>query len=144
MERGRTTPLRVILDVNVLIGVLIGKRMPAFLPRLRDGEFVLFISAPMLAELVDVTARPTILPHVPVELAHQLALTLADLGDLVTVEAGSPEPLTGDPKDDYLLMMAEKANADVLVSGDKELLLLGNYAATRILSARRFTEEFID
>ncbi len=144
MERGRTTPLRVILDVNVLIGVLIGKRMPAFLPRLRDGEFVLFVSAPMLAELVDVTARPTILPHVPVELAHQFALTLADLGDLVTVEAGSPEPLTGDPKDDYLLMMAEKANADVLVSGDKELLLLGNYGATRILSARRFTEEFID
>ena len=144
MEPGRTTPLRIIVDVNLLIGFLIGKQLVGFLQLLRNDEFVLFISAPMLAELVDVAARPTFLPHVPVELAHQLALTLADLGDLVTVEAGSPEPLTGDPKDDYLLMMAEKANADLLVTGDKELLLLENYGATRIISIRRFTEEFID
>ena len=144
MEPGRTTPLRIIVDVNLLIGFLIGKQLVGFLQLLRNDEFVLFISAPMLAELVDVAAQPTFLPHVPVELAHQLALTLADLGDLVTVEAGSSEPLSGDPKDDYLLLMAEKANADVLVTGDADLLLLENFGATRILSALSFTKEFIN
>lgn len=144
MKRGRTRPLTIIVDVNVLIGFLIGKRMPALLPRLHDGEFVLFISAPMLAELVEVAAQPTFLPHVPMQLAHHIALTLADLGDLVTVEVGSPQPLSGDPKNDYMLLMAEKANADLLVTYDTELLNLKNFGATTILSARNFTKEYLE
>ncbi len=110
---------------------------------LREGEFVLLVSPPLLAELVDVAARPKFRPHFPVEFAHQLAMTLTEAGEFVDVEAISPTPLSRDPKDDYLLMMAQKGKADVLVTGDDDLLVLERYGSTRILSARSFTEEFL-
>ncbi len=39
-----------------------------------------------------------------------------------------------DPKDDMFLECAALANADVLVSGDKDLLSLGSYGGTKIVT----------
>ena len=41
-----------------------------------------------------------------------------------------------DPKDDYVLEMAEVANADVIISGDKDLLVLDNHKNTKIISPK--------
>jgi len=43
-----------------------------------------------------------------------------------------------DPKDDMVLECAVAAGADVIVSGDKDLLSLGNYRRIRIMTARVF------
>lgn len=142
-RRKRQHPQRVVVDVNILISFLIGKRLGGFLSLLREGEFLLLVSAPLLAEFVDVTSRPKFRKHFPVAFAHQLAMTLAEAGELVEVAATSPKPLSRDPKDDYLLMMAKKGKADVLVTGDKDLLELEQYGSTRIQSARSFTEDFL-
>lgn len=111
---------------------------------LQEGEFVLIVSSPLLAELVDVAARPKFRSHFPVEFAHQLAITLTEAGELMDVPAVSPTPLSRDPKDDYLLLMSEKAKADVLITGDKVLLAMERFGRTRILSARDFTKEFLE
>jgi putative PIN family toxin of toxin-antitoxin system len=39
-----------------------------------------------------------------------------------------------DPNDDMFLECAARANADLLIAGDKDLLVLGAYKGTRILS----------
>ena len=145
MRRGRKRqhPQRVVVDVNILISFLIGKRLGGFLSLLREGEFLLLVSSPLLAELVDVAARPKFRKHFPVDFAHQLAMTLTEAGELVDVEPISPVPLSRDPKDDYLLMMSEKGHADVLVTGDKALLDMERFGDTRIMNARSFTEEFL-
>jgi len=39
-----------------------------------------------------------------------------------------------DPDDDMFLECAVRANADLLVAGDKDLLVLGTYRMTRILT----------
>lgn len=134
---------RVVVDVNILISFLIGKRLGGFLTLLREAEFLLLVSPPLLAEFVDVAARPRFRKHFPVAFAHQLAMTLAEAGELVEVEATSPKPLSRDPKDDYLLLMAKKGKADVLITGDDDLLSLEHFGSTRIMSARGFTEEFL-
>lgn len=134
---------RVVVDVNILISFLIGKRLGGFLTLLREAEFLLLVSPPLLAEFVDVSARPRFRKHFRVEFAHQLAMTLAEAGELVEVEAKSPTPLSRDPKDDYLLLMAKKGKADLLITGDDDLLSMGSYGRTRIMSARTFTDEFL-
>ncbi|MBL0127672.1 MAG: putative toxin-antitoxin system toxin component, PIN family [Flavobacteriales bacterium] len=145
MRRGRKRqhPQRVVVDVNILISFLIGKRLGGFLTLLREGEFLLLVSAPLLAEFVDVTARPKFRKHFPVAFAHQLAMTLTEAGELVDVEATSPKPLSRDPKDDYLLMMSKKGKAHVLVTGDSVLLDLERFGSTRIMTARSFTDEYL-
>ncbi|MEO7081756.1 MAG: putative toxin-antitoxin system toxin component, PIN family [Flavobacteriales bacterium] len=117
--------------------------MGGFLPLLRDGEVILLISPPLLAELVDVAERAKFRKHFPVAIAHELAMSLADLGQHVDVEAGSRRELSRDPKDDYLLVMAEKAKADVLVTGDTDLLVLERFKDTVILNAKSFTDTYL-
>jgi putative PIN family toxin of toxin-antitoxin system len=42
--------------------------------------------------------------------------------------------LCRDPKDNMFLELAARARADYLVTGDKDLLVLGSYSATRIIT----------
>ncbi len=49
-----------------------------------------------------------------------------------------------DPKDDMVLECAIGAGADVIVTGDKDLLTLGKYENIRVLTPRAFLEEFGD
>lgn len=135
--------LRVVVDVNVLISFLIGRRLVGFVAALRHSDFVLLVSPQLLAELLDVAARPRFRRHFPVEFAHQLILALAEAGESVEVRSIGQTTLSRDPKDDYLLLMAKNGKADVLVTGDKDLLDLERFGRTRIMSARDFTEEFL-
>jgi len=43
-----------------------------------------------------------------------------------------------DPNDDMFLECAALANADVLIAGDKDLLVLGSYKGTRILTPAEY------
>lgn len=135
--------LRAVVDVNVLISFLIGRRLGGFVAALRHSDFVLLVSPQLLAELLDVAARPRFRRHFPVEFAHQLILALAEAGESVEVRSIGQTTLSRDPKDDYLLLMAKNGKADVLVTGDKDLLDLERFGRTRIMSARDFTEEFL-
>jgi putative PIN family toxin of toxin-antitoxin system len=45
-----------------------------------------------------------------------------------------------DPKDDVVLECALLGDADLLVSGDRDLLTLGNFRTIRILTARAYME----
>lgn len=45
-----------------------------------------------------------------------------------------------DPKDDMFLECAALAGADLLVTGDKDLLSLGNYGGTRIVTPLEYVE----
>lgn len=43
-----------------------------------------------------------------------------------------------DPNDDMFLECAVRANADLLIAGDKDLLVLGSYEGTRILTPAEY------
>lgn len=43
-----------------------------------------------------------------------------------------------DPNDDMFLECAARASADLLVAGDKDLLVLGSYKGTRILTPSEY------
>jgi len=45
-----------------------------------------------------------------------------------------------DPKDDFLLGLAEIAKADYLVTGDRDLLILKKHKMTRIVTVREFEQ----
>jgi uncharacterized protein len=46
-----------------------------------------------------------------------------------------------DPKDDMVLECAITGQAQVIITGDKDLLVLGKYEGIRILSSRDYFEE---
>lgn len=86
------------------------------------AEFELVMCPELLAEVREVlTARPRLRRWITVDDATQFVDAIATLVDLVD----DPSPIgpeTRDVCDDYLVALARAHNADVIVSGDNDLL----------------------
>ena len=116
--------MRVVLDVNVLVSTLLSRAgAPGRLLALwLEGAFELVVSEELLAELGRALAYPKLREHSsPEDAAGFIALLRSTA--LMVAGAERPDPISRDPGDDYLLALA-KASASVLVSGDRDLLVL--------------------
>ena len=120
-----TSPLRVVLDTNVVLSALVfgGGQAGQLRRAWQAGAFVLLVSAVTVQELVRVLAYP------------KFALTRGEQEELLadflpyaqTVrmpQALPPVPECRDPLDLPFLQLAVSGQAQRLVSGDKDLLVL--------------------
>jgi uncharacterized protein len=123
-RRRRRQWVRAVLDPNVLISGLLGPAGASarLLVRWLAGDFELIVSEHLLAELARALAYPKLRSRITpdearsfVQILNQSATTLPDS------RGGSKQ--SRDPGDDYLLALAA-SSAAVLVSGDKDLLVL--------------------
>lgn len=48
-----------------------------------------------------------------------------------------------DPKDVFMLALAQAAKADVLITGDEDLLVLKAYGRTKIITPAAFEKEYL-
>jgi uncharacterized protein len=66
--------------------------------------------------------------------AQQLVMSYSALCEIVS-PAPLAQPVCRDPDDDAILACAKAANANLIVSGDKDLLVLGTFEGIPILTA---------
>ena len=116
--------MRVVLDVNVLASALLSRAgAPGRLIALwLEGAFELVVSDELLAELGRALAYPKLRKHISREDAADFIELLRSTASMLA-DAERPEHISRDPGDDYLLALA-KASASILVSGDRDLLVL--------------------
>lgn len=127
--------LRVVLDTNVFVSALFGKGPPARLyDAFKEGRFCLVSSHTLIAELADVLLRPELgIPAVDVKTAFRILRRRAlILRPRVRVTA------CRDPKDDRVLECAVAGGAEVLVTGDRDLLALDPFRGIRIVTPSAF------
>lgn len=128
--------MRAVIDTNVLISGLLWHGAPhALLERVRSGELGLVSSPALLAELADVIGRSKF----DVVLARtntSRERTLEEVYRLAEViePLPLPEPVCRDPDDDEVLALAVAANADLIVSGDPDLLDLKAFQGVPIVA----------
>ena len=130
--------MRVVLDTNVLLSGLLWHGPPhTLIERVRQGTLFLISSPALLAELAEVIARPQF-ATILVRSNTSRERSLAELRALAEVVTPLPlaEPVCRDPDDDAVLALAIAARADLIVSGDRDLLDLGAFRAIPIHSAR--------
>jgi putative PIN family toxin of toxin-antitoxin system len=126
--------MRLILDTNVLLSALLSTLgAPAkLLDAWERKAFTLVASDVLIEELRDVTARPFFRSRLRASAAELLAAGLRDFSFYYRdLPSG---PIAPDPKDSYLLALAEASQAEFLVTGDKELLSLRNHKSTQIVT----------
>jgi hypothetical protein len=130
--------MRAILDANILLSALLSPLgAPAkILAAWERKLFTLVACEELVSELRDVAARPFFRAKLRAGAAEVLAISLQDLSSYC--EDLPSGPVAPDPKDSYLLALAEAGEADFLVTGDQELLALGRHKTTKIVSAREF------
>ena len=64
--------------------------------------------------------RPKFRRYLSIEDAHLFVNTIRELAVIVDDPPEEDDPITGDPDDDFLVVLAEVAGADVLLSGDPD------------------------
>ena len=116
----------IILDVNTLISAVLTPRGPSaeLIRAVRRGDVESVVSPTLLAELRGVLSRPKFRRYASVE---QVGRYVAELEQLCRLAPDPPVQVrrTRDPDDEYLIALALSVSADLLVSGDKDLLDAG-------------------
>lgn len=131
---------KVIFDTNVLISFLIGKKLLIIKNLIAERQLIIILSNQLLLELRTVTQRPKLAKYFPKQKAEELIELLQVIGQ--KHDAIPFHQLSRDPKDNFLLDLADISKADYLVTGDKDLLILNPFKVTRILTPSDFESEF--
>ena len=128
---------KVVIDANLWISYTIGKKLKS-LNILFSNENVTIITSPKIAEeYLDVSSRPNVRKYIKNEENILITLDLIKtycVDDPVLID----EPNLRDAKDLYLLSLAKANDADFLLTGDLDLLDLGRYNQTEIVSFSKF------
>jgi putative PIN family toxin of toxin-antitoxin system len=127
--------VRVVFDSNIFISALVfpGKRAEKAMFRIMEGTDRLLISKPIVDEVLSVLARK--FAREREELAR-VAVLLADLGEMVRPRRRLR--VLRDEADNRILECAVSGRADLVVTGDRAMLQLGNFEKVRIVSLRTY------
>ena len=143
----KTSPLRVVLDSNVVISASL----------FRSGQLAWLRDSWQRQHFVPIASRATIDEIMRVLGYQKFQLGRTELGEIMALYLPFVEtfpdietsrtriPVCNDPQDQKFLILASAGRADVLVTGDKALLELSGKTNFQIESPaafrRRFAEE---
>ena len=134
--------MRVVVDTNVFISAALKeKSQPAIAVRTVSTADLLLKSTTTEREVFIALARPRLAPLIPPRFRDWLHALLA-AAELVTIT----ERITAcrDPKDDKFLELAVNGHADLIVSGDADLLTLNPFQGIPIVTPADFVQSVRD
>jgi putative PIN family toxin of toxin-antitoxin system len=128
--------IRVVMDTNILVSSLIGKEVSALNDYLIQENIILLFSKESFAEFSDVVSRPKLKKLFTKNRLNRLTVLLSEI--MVFVKVRSKTTICRDVKDNFVLNLCYDGKADYLVTGDNDLLTLGNHSKTKIISFSDF------
>jgi len=127
--------VRVFLDTNVLVAAFATRGLCADVLRLVLAEHELLLSATVIQEL---TRALTEKIRVPEETVRDIVAFVRASASLVDAPAKASPVAVRDADDAVILGEALAGRAEVLVTGDGDLLAAGDVPGVRILDPRGF------
>ncbi len=136
--------MKVVLDTNIWLSALLWGGLPDQITQIAEiGQIQIFSSEPLLTELASTLTTTKIQRRIDligitaesVYLATRRVVTIVPIEELTILQLR-------DPKDAIVLATAISANADAIISGDQDLLVLVDFAGIPILSPREFLNRF--
>jgi putative PIN family toxin of toxin-antitoxin system len=137
--------MRVILDSNVWVSALLFRGLPRQLLILAtQNQIEIFSSSMLLDELEEVLQYPKLQKRITrlETTAAELLITVNQLINLCPLIEIEPVPELRDKDDLIVLSAAISAQALVIVSGDKDLLVLEKYAGIQIVTVADFLSQY--
>ncbi len=126
---------RVVFDTNVIISSLWGGYPRKVIDIWQGDRIAAITTLEILAEYMNVSKRFNLDP----EVEEEFLLLFSDPQKTFFVKPASSVNIIGDdPADNKFLSGAVAGNAGYIISGDKHLLVLGQYKKIKILTPKDF------
>jgi putative PIN family toxin of toxin-antitoxin system len=123
--------LKIILDTNILISMLLSGNFRKYDKLFYSSAIQLQFSVELLEELFEVVNRPKFTPYFSSEDVDHLFYLLGNIGKIIHVY--TEVNICRDPKDNFILALAHESKADLLVTGDIDLLSMKSFHKTEII-----------
>jgi len=94
------------------------------------------VSEELFRDLASAIRKPYLAKQISQADYESLVLQLRSDAELVDVH--STVEICRDPKDSFLLALAKDGNADYLITGDEDLLVLKKFGQTKIVKLNEF------
>ena len=130
--------LRVIIDTNLWISLLIGKRLSELYTLCNSAIIEVYICDEIKEEFMRIASREKIKKHTTNERVVQILelMKVSCISGYITKSVVSS--VLRDANDLYLLAFAETVRADFILTGDKDLLSLQSHRQTKIVTYKEF------
>ena len=132
--------MRIIVDANCWISSLLTPSFRARLEIVFGAKYRLLCSEKLFHELEKAINKPYLAKKVVRAEYDKLVSRLRTDAELVDVQ--SAVDICRDPKDNFLLALAKGGNADYLITGDDDLLVLKEFEKTKIVKLGDFESSF--
>ncbi len=136
--------MRIVLDTNVVLSALLWRGTPHELLTAisQQPSIQLNSSTALLDELADVLTRPSATKRLAVigKTAREVLSDYVEVLELVEPTT-VPRVVLADPDDDRVIAVALAAHADLIVSGDSDLLNIASYEGIPIVTAARAIQQ---
>ena len=130
--------MNVIIDTNLWISFLIGKKLSVMRALFTNPEIKIYVCSELLDEFTDVSSKLKIRKYISDYDVHETYRLIDKYCSYVSIGKKAASSVR-DKKDLYLLSLAETVLADFILTGDKDLLSLQSHSQTRIVTYREFT-----
>ena len=140
MPKNKHKKIRLVVDANVWISTLLSPKFQSRVECIFNLEYHLLVSEQLFCELDRTIRKPYLEKQINRTDYRGLVSRLKSFAELVDVR--SVVEICRDPKDNFLLALAKDGNADYLITGDHDLLVLNEFEKTKIIELSEFKTTF--
>lgn len=135
--------MRVLVDTNLFISHLLSRKKDSLvalvLDKIAEGEITLLVPQALLVEIESVVLKkPNLLQIITKKRLAEFIQLLSAVSEEIPLISDAIPQITRDPKDDFLIAYAVLGEADYLISGDKDLLVLEEIHGVKIVDSGEF------
>lgn len=129
--------IKVVIDTNIWISFMIGKALKGF-EKYINKKIKIITSEEQIKEIISVLFREKFRKYFSTDDIKELLFLILKVSDLFEIKHNIFD--CRDKKDNFILEMAVNGDADIIVTGDKDLLVLHPYRNISILNYKEFEE----
>jgi uncharacterized protein len=128
--------MKIVLDTNVILSALISQGISFRVLDICIDKHQLFISPWIINEVL---LKLDVKLHVLKSEIDRVSLFLYNVFNNITPNGPLPT-ICRDSDDNNILLLAQYVKANLIITGDNDLLSLNNYLYIKIISPRQFIE----